>query len=101
MHKYPIIVIDGASLPSRKFDGSHPDVFWLETNNSKGFRQTHLIYYFIIIRVASCFDPVGYLCILHVLLIYFIVLKLMKFYAFWILLLNYSIRHWTGYNYYL
>jgi len=31
MHKYPIIVIDGADLTSCKFDGRHPDVFSLET----------------------------------------------------------------------
>ena len=41
------------------FYGSHPDVFSLGTNNNKGFRQTHLLYYFIIIRVATCFDPIG------------------------------------------
>ena len=29
------------------------------TNNNKGFCQTHLAYYFIIIRVATCFDPIG------------------------------------------
>ena len=29
------------------------------TNNHKGLRQTHLVYYFIIIRVATCFDPIG------------------------------------------
>jgi len=74
MHKYAIIVIDVSSLTSRKLDASHPDVFSLGTNNNKGFCQTPLVYYFIIIRVASCFDRIGYLCILRVFLIYFIVL---------------------------
>jgi len=34
MRKYPIIVIGGGSLTSRKFDGSHPDVFSLGANNN-------------------------------------------------------------------
>jgi len=37
----------------------------------------------------------------NVLLVYFIVLQLMTFYAIWILLFNKAIRHWTVYNYVL
>jgi len=44
----------------------HEDVkatIWIKINlrtiNDKSFRQTHLVYYFIIIRVATCFDPIG------------------------------------------
>jgi len=43
----------------------------------------------------------GYLRILHVLLIYFIILQQMSFYIFRILLFNKTIRQWTVYNYYL
>ena len=46
------------SIRRAKFGGSHPDVFSLGTNNNKSFRHTHPVYYFIIIRVATCFDPI-------------------------------------------
>jgi len=35
------------------------DVFSLGTINNTSSRQTQPVYYFIIIRVATCFDPVG------------------------------------------
>jgi len=36
-------VTDGAILTSRKFDGSHPDVFSLGIINNYSFRQTQLV----------------------------------------------------------
>ena len=36
-----------------------PMFFSLGTINNISFRQTNLLYYFIIIRVATCFDPIG------------------------------------------
>jgi len=43
----------------REFDGSHPNVFSLGIVNNRRFRQTQSVYYFIIIRAATCFDPTG------------------------------------------
>jgi len=39
--------------------GSNPDVLSLGTNNGKVSCQTRLVYYFIVISVATCFDLIG------------------------------------------
>ena len=46
-------------LRIRKFLGSSFGQVIEYFNNNISFRQTHLVCYFIIIRVAKCFDPIG------------------------------------------
>jgi len=57
-------MIDGSSLTHYKFDGSHLDVSRNYQNRVLSVRHK-LIYSLIIIRSATCFNPVGLSSGLH------------------------------------